>query len=76
MGRRMWAEDQYKLSKQRRLIREASLGEYSCKTLKDNLDLYAHMRTVCNYLSSSDQLKFEVNSGYERISFAFLKNSS
>ena len=50
-----------KLSKQsqRRLIREASRGEYSCKQLKDKLDLDVHVRTISNY-NSSGQLKYEM----------------
>ena len=51
-----------KLSKQsqRWLIREASRGEYSCKQLKDKLDLDVHVRTISKYLNSSGQLKYDM----------------
>ena len=56
----MWVEDR-KNSRNRvrdsHLIEEASRGEYSCKQLKDKMDLDVHVRTICNYLNSSGQLK-------------------
>ena len=61
-GKKYVGERSKKLSKQsqRRLIREASRGEYSCKQLKDKLDLDVHVRTISNYLNSSGQLKYEM----------------
>ena len=61
---------------QRSLIREASRGEYSCKQLKDKLDLDVHVRTISNYLNSSGQLKYEMSKRlrkrFERSDFYYL----
>ena len=51
---------------QKRLIKEASTGKYSCKQLKEKLQLEVHVRTVSNYLNSFKMLSQKNDSAVGR----------